>query len=123
PPKSNPPPVITPPPVVTPPPVTPPSTNPLDDLPKDTGGEHSAIVLGADRSPYGYYLYKPSGYSSDGPRFPLLVFLHGSGQIGNSKDDATDLDSVLREGPPHLILLGTWAPQYPMIVASAQCHE
>jgi len=121
--KSTPPPVTTPPPVVTPPPVTPPSTNPLDDLPKDMGGVHKPVVLGADNSPYGYYLYTPSGYSPNGPRFPLLVFLHGSGQIGNSQNDPTDLDSVLREGPPHLILQGDWKPKYPMIVASAQCHE
>jgi predicted peptidase len=121
--RSTPPPVTTRPPVVTPPPVTPPATNPLDDLPKDMGGVHKPVALGADNSPYGYYLYTPSGYSRNGPRFPLLVFLHGSGQIGNSKDNPSALDSVLHEGPPHLILKGAWAPKYPMIVASAQCHE
>jgi predicted peptidase len=115
------PPVVTPP-VVTPP-VVPPSTNPLDDLPKDTGGMHKAVYLGVDSSPFGYYLYTPSGYNSNGPRFPLLVFLHGAGPIGNSQTDHTALDSVLVDGPPFLIQNHTWSPKYPMIVATPQCHE
>src|SRR5258706_11187501 len=100
-----------------------PSPNPLAALPKDTGGVHKASVLGADGSPYGYYVYTPSGYSSNGPRFPLLVFLHGSGEIGNSATDAKALDKILVAGPPHLIQKGTWKPEYPTIVASAQCHD
>ncbi len=103
--------------------VTPPSTNPLDSLPKDLGGVHKAVVLGADSSPYGYYIYTPSAYSSNGPMFPLLVFLHGGEQIGNSKNNPIALDIILAAGPPHLIHIGAWAPEYPMIVASAQCHE
>jgi predicted peptidase len=95
----------------------------LKDLPKDTGGIHKAIYLGADSSPYGYYLYTPSAYTSNGPRFPLLVFLHGSGESGNSQITPSALDKVLANGPPRLIKKGSWAPEYPMIVASAQCHD
>ena len=97
--------------------------NPLSALPRDTGGLHRAVLLGADGSPYGYYLYTPSGYNTNGPRFPLLVFLHGSGQIGNSATNPKALDNVLVAGPPRLIQKGTWAPEFPMIVASAQCHD
>ena len=95
----------------------------LKDLPKDTGGIHKAIYLGADSSPYGYYLYTPSAYTSNGPRFPLLVFLHGSGEKGNSATDPAALDKILVSGPPRLIQKGTWKPEYPTIVASAQCHD
>jgi predicted peptidase len=97
--------------------------NPLDDLPKDKGGVHKAVILGTDSSPYGYYIYTPFGYTSNGNRFPLLVFLHGSGQIGNSKNNPAALNNVLAAGPPRLIQNRTWAPKYPMIVASAQCHD
>jgi len=117
--RSIPPPVIPNPQPVDPPP----STNPLDKLPKDTGGLHNAVALGTDNSPYGYYLYTPSGYTSTGARFPLLVFLHGSGQIGNSQNNPAELNDILVAGPPYLIQQHRWAPKYPMIVASAQCHE
>jgi len=99
------------------------NANPLEALPKDTGGVHKAMVLGADNSPYGYYLYTPSGYTPTGPRFPLLIFLHGSGEIGNSQINPATLDKILVNGPPRLIKKGTWAPKYPMVVASAQCHD
>ncbi len=95
----------------------------LASLPPDTGGTHAAKTLGSDGSPYGYYLYTPSGYTSSGPKFPLLVFLHGSGEIGNSQTKAADLDKVLANGPPKLITQGKWSPKYPMVVASIQCHE
>jgi predicted peptidase len=97
--------------------------NPLDTLPKDTGGKNAAIALGQDGSPYGYLFYTPSGYKSTGVKFPLLIFLHGSGEIGNSTNDATELNTIAIYGPPELINNGTWSPKYPMIVASPQCHE
>ena len=115
-------------PPVTPPttPVVPPVTLPassLDQLPKDVGGLHKPIVLGANASPYGYYLYTPSAYTPTGAKYPLLIFMHGSGEVGNSKTDPKALDKVLVNGPPKLIKAHTWAPKYPMIVASVQCHE
>ena len=99
------------------------STHPLVNLPKDKGGVQTAFVLGANASPYGYYLYTPSDYKSTGPRFPLLIFLHGSGEVGNSSVNPQALGNLLVHGPPKMIQNGTWAPKYPMIVASAQCHE
>src|SRR5882757_3487669 len=95
----------------------------LDALPEDTGGTHTAKVLGSDASPYGYYLYTPSGYTSDGPRFPLVIFLHGSGERGNSQENAANLDMILSNGPPKLVHQGNWDPEYPMMVASPQCHD
>ncbi len=102
--------------------------NPLDfnilsNLPIDTGGVHIAKIHASTSSPYGYYIYTPSSYKNDGPEFPLLVFLHGSGERGNSKDDPSKLELVLRNGPPKMIERKTWNPTYPMIVASPQCHE
>jgi len=118
-------PPVTPPPVTPPvvPPVTPPTGTSLDLLPKDVGGIHKPLVLGATPSPYGYYLYTPSGYTATGPKYPLLIFLHGSGEVGNSSLDPKALDKILVNGPPKLIQGHTWAPKYPMVVASIQCHE
>lgn len=99
------------------------STGKLEDLPADTGGTHTAHVLGSDASPYAYYLYTPSGYSNNGPKFPLLIFLHGAGEKANSQANAANLDKILVNGPPKLIKAKTWNPKYPMVVASLQCHD
>jgi predicted peptidase len=81
------------------------------------------MPLGSDGSPYGYYIYTPSGYTAAGPRFPLLIFLHGWGQIGNSRNDPSALDAVMTDGPPRLIHEGRWHPEYPMVVVSPQCDD
>jgi dienelactone hydrolase len=48
----------------------------------------------------GFYEYLPQGYSSGSASYPLLVFLHGVGELGNGNED---LSRVLRNGPPRLI--------------------
>jgi predicted peptidase len=95
----------------------------LKSLPADTGGKHLANSLGATAAPYGYYIYLPAGYEQSSGNYPLLVFLHGVGECGNSSEDVGNLDLVLIHGPPHLIHNGRWTPPYPMIVVSPQCHD
>lgn len=59
-----------------------------------------------------YLLYLPDGYASDtSTRWPLLIFLHGSGESG------TDLEKVKVHGPPKLIGQGK---KFPFIVVSPQ---
>ena len=53
----------------------------------------------------------------------MLVFLHGRGEIGNSKENPDDLLKVLKHGPPKLIEKNQWYPPEPMYVASPQCQE
>lgn len=60
-----------------------------------------------------YLLYLPPDYDKQ-PRWPLMLFLHGSGERGN------DLDLVKRHGPPKLIAAGK---HFPFIVVSPQCPE
>ncbi len=59
-----------------------------------------------------YLLTLPKGYDDD-PRqsWPLLMFLHGSGESGD------DLDKVKFHGPPKLIAAGK---EFPFIVVSPQ---
>jgi predicted peptidase len=91
-------------------------------LPKDTGGLHKAVTL-STAVPYGYYIYTPSGYDTANAAYPLLIFLHGAGEKGNSASNPTVLNLVLKNGPPFLIDSKKWAPTWPMIVVSPQCHD
>lgn len=60
-----------------------------------------------------YLLAKPAGYDQDASRrWPLIVFLHGSGERGD------DLALVRKHGPPKLLAAGGTIPA---IVASPQC--
>ena len=62
--------------------------------------------------PVNYLLYLPEGYRGDTlTKWPLLLFLHGSGESGN------DLEKVKTHGPPKLIARGK---QFPFIVVSPQ---
>jgi predicted peptidase len=58
-----------------------------------------------------YLLYLPQNYTDD-EKYPLMMFLHGSGERG------TDLELVKKHGPPKLIEQGK---EFPFIVVSPQC--
>lgn len=59
-----------------------------------------------------YLLSLPHGYIADTTtRWPLMIFLHGSGEAGS------DIEKVKAHGPPKLIGNGK---QFPMIVVSPQ---
>jgi predicted esterase len=54
----------------------------------------------------GFYEYLPRNYQNDvNTRYPLLIFLHGAGEMGNGRD-MTILNRVLKNGPPKLISQG-----------------
>src|SRR5277367_4760562 len=62
-----------------------------------------------------YLLYLPEDYNSDTTKkWPLLIFLHGSGESGN------DLEKVKVNGPPKLIEQGK---KFPFIVVSPQADD
>ncbi len=60
-----------------------------------------------------YLLYRPRG---DAPAagWPLVLFLHGSGERGD------DLARILRHGPPRLVEEGS---EFPFLLASPQCPQ
>lgn len=92
----------------------------LTDLPEDEGGQHIANPVADLLSPLGHYIYTPSGYGDNDMDYPLIVFLHGGGQRGNSFQDVNDLGKVLVHGPPFMIESNRWNPRFPCIVASPQ---
>lgn len=64
---------------------------------------------------YRYSLYIPKEYSSGSKRkWPLIIFLHGSGERGE------DLDVLTRHGPPKMIASGY---AFPALVASPQAPD
>ncbi len=71
-------------------------------------------IAGCTSSPekYEYLLYLPEGYAEQEASWPLLLFLHGAGERGDS------LDLVNVHGPPKLIEQGQG---FPFIVVSPQC--
>src|SRR5689334_10432389 len=48
----------------------------------------------------GFYKALPARYDSTTKKYPLLIFLHGAGEIGNG---TTDLPKVLSNAVPKLI--------------------
>mgnify|MGYP001599972327 FL=1 len=53
---------------------------------------------------HGFYEYLPQGYGSGSATYPVIIFLHGSGEVGDGS--AGSLPLVLRNGPPKLINQG-----------------
>ncbi len=97
-----------------------PSYSDLLDLPVDEGGEHTPHLLTSESNAgYGYYAYMPGGYEENELAYPLLLFLHGSGEIGVQGFPEL-LDKVLVNGPPMLIESENWKPRFPSLVVSPQ---
>lgn len=57
----------------------------------------------------GFYSALPSHYRYSNKDYPLLVFLHGAGQIGNG---STDLPLILHEGVPELLSNKEFPPSF-----------
>jgi predicted peptidase len=77
---------------------------------------HIACTLdGTDQSAISeYLLYRPPDYEADDRLWPLVLFLHGAGEVG------TDLEIVKEEGLPQRVADG-WAP--PFILVSPQARS
>lgn len=57
----------------------------------------------------GFYRALPARYDSTPKRYPLLIFLHGSGEMGNG---TTDLPKVLKNAVPALISKKKFPPSF-----------
>jgi predicted peptidase len=91
----------------------------LPDAGTPTGtpsARHLALPLGSTGAELGYYQYLPPGYDR-GVGFPLLLFIHGLGENGNG---GSELNRVLRNGPPRLIEANAWDESLPFVVLSPQ---
>jgi hypothetical protein len=57
----------------------------------------------------GFYEYLPAGYETGTQSYPLMVYLAGSGELGNG---TTDLPLMLHNGPPFLISQGVFPQSF-----------
>ena len=86
------------------------------------GGYQQPLYLGTTNAPYGHFLFTPKSVVNSNEKYPLLIFLHGYGERGNSQTDPTTLNKILVHGPCKMIKSGTWNPSTEMFVVSPQCH-
>lgn len=86
-----------------------------DDAPPRLGAQtaHAARRTVVRALDVRYLLFLPSGYDPS-RRWPLLLFLHGSGERG------ADVSLVARHGPPKIV---AERPDLPFIVVSPQTDE
>ena len=82
-------------------------------LASDNAGQTAKKLDTTVRVEMSYLLYLPTDYDQK-ESWPLLVFLHGSGERGD------DLELVKTHGPPKLIAEGK---EFPFIVVSPQCPK
>ncbi|MEO6868750.1 MAG: hypothetical protein ABI168_03840, partial [Ginsengibacter sp.] len=58
----------------------------------------------------GYYEYLPSGYSSSSGKYPLIIFVHGLGELGDGSQ--SQLSKVLANGTPKQISQGIFPESF-----------
>ena len=69
-----------------------------------------------------YLLYLPDGYDKDqDKKWPLIVFLHGSGESADARGVNGNVNAVTKHGPPEFLAKGTDLPVKNFIVVSPQC--
>jgi predicted peptidase len=73
-------------------------------------GEQHAWELEGQR----FWIWLPREYAQRSERWPLVIFLHGSGERG------TDLQKVKVHGPPKLVAAGA---AWPAVLVSPQCED
>ncbi|MGI9465923.1 MAG: prolyl oligopeptidase family serine peptidase [Rubripirellula sp.] len=77
----------------------------------DAAGQQTVQRMSGGGDTLQYLLYLPNKYSEK-KRWPLVLFLHGSGERG------VKIDRVKKHGPPKLVAAGR---QFPFILVSPQC--
>ncbi|MFT3979377.1 MAG: PKD domain-containing protein [Ferruginibacter sp.] len=68
----------------------------------------SQTITGANSK--GFYRYLPADYDSTTKNYPLIIWVHGAGQIGQGTQ--TDLQLILQWGVPKIISEGGWPSSF-----------
>jgi len=68
----------------------------------------SSTISGANSR--GFYRYLPADYSSSTKNYPLILWVHGAGQVGQG--NTADLPKVLEWGTPKIISQGGFPPSF-----------
>ncbi|WP_153798405.1 PKD domain-containing protein [Foetidibacter luteolus] len=67
---------------------------------------HTPITKTVDTYIKGFWEYLPADYATSTKKYPLIIFMHGIGEVGNGSQDA--LQKILKNGIPKLINNGTF---------------
>src|SRR5690606_12194309 len=70
---------------------------------------HSARSISINNNCGGFYEALPARYDSSAKKYPLILFIHGIGELGNGK---SDLPNMLRAGLPRLINRKMFPPSF-----------
>ena len=89
-------------------------------VPREPGTHRLAtqVTVNGRSFKFPFVLYLPDSYRLNGPKMPVLLFLHGSGECG------TDLDAIFYHGPNFELVKkdnDSFRHNFPMIVVSPQC--
>lgn len=80
--------------------------NAVDDVIETAPPVHSPVKADVNANCAGYYEALPTRYDSSLKKYPLILFIHGIGELG------TDLSTMLRAGLPRLINRKKFPPDF-----------
>jgi poly(3-hydroxybutyrate) depolymerase len=78
-------------------------------VPETSPAIQTAVSTDVNANIGGFYQALPARYDSTSKKYPLLVFLHGVGELGNG---TSDLPKVLNNAVPRLLNQKTFPPQF-----------
>lgn len=81
----------------------------IDAVVETSPATHTAVSANVDDNCGGYYRALPARYDSSSKKYPLILFLHGVGELGNG---TTDLSKMIRAGLPRLINKKAFPPSF-----------
>ncbi len=84
------------------------------------GGYHVPCYKGSTDAELGYYIFFSDQYITKTEPSAVLIFLHGSGERGNSEIDPGQLLLAIMHGPGKLIKDGDWKDKHDLLVVSVQ---
>ncbi len=97
------------------------SNEDLMNLPVSANYVKEQSLKGQNPSPYGYVIRRPEGFGTDGNKYPILIYLHGSGQRGDSDVTPSDINKADTGGGMGSIKNGYWSPQVALPIIAPQC--
>ncbi|MEO5594393.1 MAG: PHB depolymerase family esterase [Chitinophagaceae bacterium] len=80
-----------------------------DNQPETAPAVQTAVNVNVGARIGGFYRALPARYDSTTKKYPLLIFLHGVGELGNG---STDLSRVLSNAVPRLLSQHTFPAQF-----------
>ncbi|HMC85357.1 MAG TPA: PHB depolymerase family esterase, partial [Chitinophagaceae bacterium] len=83
--------------------------NKANNTPETAPAIQTAVAANVSPQIGGFYKALPARYDSTTKKYPLLVFLHGIGELGNG---TTDLSKVLVNAVPKLLNQKNFPPQF-----------